>query len=178
MRTEKEISWLLVLMKINELNRSVKETAWDYMDKCAVYDLKDQVLAKILTEHPAELSVELYFVPYLRYCNATKDRAGELMRRDLNRHPFQYYLDQVEPSPYDTEVPHRATVEILVTCAGETFSFHQPANWFTELQFNELQIDLTKLSRKTWVNPIDFNHAMLTKKKAEIEALLQDDGQK
>ena len=61
---KKELTWLFLLMKVNQLNRSVKESGWRYEDKQIVYDLKDRLIQKILTENPKELKTELFYVPY------------------------------------------------------------------------------------------------------------------
>ena len=165
---DNSLKWLLILMRINNLNRSVKESVWNSEDKAAVYDLKDEIIGKILDQRPAELTVELFYVPYYRYSFASKDRAGSLMRRDGSRHPFEYYLAQIELSPEDREEPDRATVEVVVGCMGETFSFHQPLAWFAARG-----TDISGLPRKTWINPADFNHAQLQRIKSEIDSALE-----
>ena len=57
---EKELTWLFLLMKVNQLNRSVKESGWRYEDKQIVYDLKDRLIQKILIDNPKELKTEIF----------------------------------------------------------------------------------------------------------------------
>lgn len=168
MYSDTQFKWFQILMRVNSLNRSVKESPWSSADRTAVYDLKDQIIGKILDERPSELTIELFYVPYYRYCAATKDRAGAIMRQDAGRHPFEYYLNQVELTSEDREDPDRATVEIVITCMGEEFSFHQPAIWCTSRGIN-----VSVLPRKEWINPMDFNHGKLTHIKAEIASILE-----
>lgn len=160
------IQWLLLLTKIDGLNRRVKEPGWQYEDKKAVYDLKDQVMADLLRIRPGELSIELFLVPYYSYSRESKDRAGELMRRDPERKPFEYYLGQITPSSNDIEIPEKATVELLITCEGQEFSFHQPMSWYIAQGG-----DPSALTRKTWISAGNFHHAYLEKMQKEIHDL-------
>ena len=71
-----EKNWLLLLIRINALNRRLKEPGWNYADKDAAYRLKDTVLSKILQSHPEDMKLSMYYVPYVKYSNISKDKAG------------------------------------------------------------------------------------------------------
>ena len=161
---KKELTWLFLLMKVNQLNRSVKESGWRYEDKQIVYDLKDRLIQKILTENPKELKTELFYVPYYKYSTQSKDRAGELMRRDGGRQPFEYYLGQIKPGENDIEIRDKATIEVVVSCMNQTFSFHQPFVWVSELG-----IEVSNIPQKNWMNAENFHHTMLDNEKKDIE---------
>ena len=62
-----ELKWMLLLTKIDGLNRRVKEPGWTFEDKQEVYRLKDSILDYILRSKPEVLSVELFLVPYYSY---------------------------------------------------------------------------------------------------------------
>ena len=164
-----KLKWLFLLMKVNQLNRSVKENGWSYQDKQAVYDIKDRLMEKILKEKPAEIEMRLFFVPYYKYSMYSKDKAGELMRRDGNKYPFEYYLGQIEPEKEDIEIPDKATIEIEISCMNQTFSFHQPLPWI-----EQIGIDTTNIPKKTWMNAETFHHTMLETMKTEIEGLFAE----
>lgn len=164
--TGRETQWLLLLTKIDGLNRRVKEPGWQYEDKQAVYNLKDQVMADLLRIRPEELSIELFLVPYYSYSRESKDRAGELMRRDPERKPFEYYLGQITPGSNDIEIPEKATIEVLITCEGQEFSFHQPMSWYIAQGG-----DPSALTKKAWISAGNFHHAYLEKMQKEIHDL-------
>ena len=167
--TEKttEMKWLLLLTKLDGLNRRVKEPEWDIEDKQEVYRIKDRIMDAVLRAKPEAIEIELYLVPYYAYSQMSKDKAGDLMRRDPERKPFEYYLSQISPGPYDREIPEKATVEIIISCAGQAFSFHQPMNWFIARGG-----DPSVLRKKAWISATNFHHQLLTQKCEEI-ALLQ-----
>ena len=166
--TEKsnEMNWLRLLSVIDGLNRRVKEPGWSYEDKEEVYRLKDSIMESVLEMKPEELTLELYLIPYYAYSEQSKDKAGALMRSDPDRKPFEYYLGQIAPGPYDREIPEKATVEFLITCAGQEFSFHQPLNWYTAHGG-----DSGALTKKVWISSENFHHAFLEKARNDISAL-------
>ncbi len=159
--------WKRILMITDGLNRRVKETGWNYDDKQAVYRIKDRVLTKIMNDKPDELMVSYFYVPYYSYSMKTKDKAGALMRSDTERNPFEYYLSLVEPCEEDTEVPSKATVEVVVKCEDCCFSFHQPMSWY--LQQGGI-VDI--LERKPWISSTNYHHAQLVEQSKLIDELL------
>lgn len=159
--------WLKILINIDKLNRKVKEPGWDYESKQEVYRLKDAVIKKLLTSKPAEVSVRLYYVPYFLYSTETKDRAGQLMRQDTERHPFEYYLSQVPPSANDIEIPEKASVEVVAECMEQTFSFHMPIGKIKECGYSA-----ASLERKAWINQSAFNTILLHDTKEKLLTLL------
>ena len=162
-----DFKWLRILLRINGLNRKLKEPGWIFSDKDKAYELKDMIIQKLLNEKPAEVDIKLYYIPYILYSNESKDKAGNLMRGDAERYPFEYYLAQVEPSPYDREVPEKANVEVVASCLGELFSFHMPIN-----KVEECGYDTSKLERKRWVNASNYNHEMLENIEKEISEII------
>ena len=164
-----ELKWLLLLTKIDGLNRRVKEPGWTFEDKQEVYRLKDSILDYILRCKPEVLSVELFLVPYYSYSRESKDRAGDLMRRDTERKPFEYYLGQISPGVNDIEIPEKATVEFVITCMGQEFSFHQPLSWYTEHGG-----EVSQLSRKAWISASNFHHMFLERMRNEINTLQKE----
>jgi hypothetical protein len=149
---------LELLILIEKANHYVKEGDWNYQDKNAIYALKDRFLIDVCKHRPDGVEIELLYVPYFRYSRETKDRAGDMMRRDVGgNHPFEYYLGQVPPSPMDYEVAGAGNIEILITYKQNTWCFHGP-----ESMAAELHVEVAKLPRKEWVNQRDF-HAMQAK---------------
>ena len=161
--------WVLLLTKLDGINRRVKEPGWFNEDKREVYSIKDELLSYILKEQPGDLDIECSYVPYYMFSQRSKDKAGELMRRDPDRKPFEYYLGQIEPGENDVEVPEKATVEIVITCAGQEFSFHQPVSWFTSNGG-----DLSELNKKAWISADIFHHKFLEKSREEINNLKKE----
>ncbi len=161
-----EMKWFLLLTKIDALNRRVKEPGWMFEDKEDVYHIKDELMEYILLNRPQELAVELFLVPYYLYSMTSKDKAGNLMRNDTEKKPFEYYLSQIAPGPNDIEIPDKATIEVRITCASQEFSFHQPLNWYKAIGG-----DPSKLKKKAWISAGSFNHTLLEKTKCEIESL-------
>lgn len=168
MKNNEEI-WLNILAITDRLNRSVKEGGWDREDERGVYDLKDRIIIRILSDTPACLTTELYYVPYLHYCERSKDKAGALMRADNSRHPFEYYLGQTEPCPDDYEVPGKATVEVRITCLEQSFCFHMP-----EETMKNCGIAVDKLPRKAWISSRDFHHSQFIDLQKQIDQLLKE----
>ena len=165
----KELKWMLLMTKIDGLNRRVKEPGWTFEDKQEVYRLKDSILDYILRCKPEVLSVELFLVPYYSYSRESKDRAGDLMRRDTERKPFEYYLGQISPGVNDIEIPEKATVEFVITCMGQEFSFHQPLSWYTEHGG-----EVSQLRRKAWISASNFHHTFLERIRNEINTLQKE----
>jgi hypothetical protein len=156
-----------LLLLIDKANHYVKEGEWNSFDKDSIYALKDRFLSQIYTRQPKGTEIELFYVPYYKYSRETKDKAGEMMRRDGNKHNFDYYLALIEPSANDYEVPGAGTIEMLITYRNKTWSFH-----LLEDLARRLNIDITKLSRKEWVNQRDFHSIQAKSLKAEAESLL------
>ena len=161
-----EMNWLLLLTKIDGLNRRVKEPGWSFEDKQEVYSMKDRIMEYVIREKPGVLGVDLYLVPYYAYSLASKDKAGDLMRRDTEKKPFEYYLGQIAPGPYDREIPEKATIEIVVTCAWQEFSFHQPMSWYIAQGG-----DPSSLPKKTWISATVFHHQLMEREREEIDRL-------
>lgn len=165
----KETQWLLLLTKLDGLNRRIKEPGWSYQDKQEVYSLKDRLMGYILKNQPQELTVKWSLVPYYAYSQESKDKAGHLMRSDTDSKPFEYYLGQIQPGPNDIEIPEKATVEALITCAGQEYSFHQPLSWYIE------HGGITSgLEKKVWIGANSFHHMYLVKVQKEINDLQRE----
>lgn len=159
--------WFQLLFRMDGLNRRVKEPGWNYEDKQKVYQLKDTVIKRLLTERPEEVQLRLYYVPYYKRSEAAKDQAGRLMRSSAEQQPFAYFLSQVPPGPRDMEIPEKATVEVVATCGGISFSFHMPVE-----TVGQWGIDVAALDRKAWVSSTVFHHDMLCQLEREISGLL------
>ena len=164
-----EMKWLLLLTKLDSLNRRVKEPGWSFEDKQEVYRIKDRMMEFILGEKPEALGVDLYMVPYYAYSQNSKDKAGDMMRRDFDKKPFEYYLSLIPPGPFDREIPEKATVEIVISCAEQIFSFHQPMSWYIAHGGNP-----SSLTKKAWISAINFHHQMLENWKNEIASLQRE----
>lgn len=166
-KEDKSTIWLRLLLNIDKLNRSVKEPGWSYEGKQAVYKLKDEIIRKILIEKPCELSLNLYYVPYYLYSKNTKDKAGAMMRQDLGKHPFEYYLAQMNPTAEDIEVPGKATVEVEVICMEQLFSFHMPSSKVEECGYS-----VDGMRQKAWISQSNFNEILLHNAQMTISSLL------
>lgn len=163
---QKEIVWFQILTLIERLNRSVKEPGWSVEDKDMVYRLKDELMNKILVEKPEECEVTLYYVPYLRYSERTKDLAGDLMRRDGKKHSFDYYLEQIEPTALDVEDPSKATIEVIIKCNEQSFSLHMPVEKLPN------EYNASSLPKKKWISSGEFHHDQLEKAKEQYDKLI------
>ncbi len=163
----KETVWFQILSLVERLNRSVKEPGWSFEDKNTVYKLKDELMNKILIEKPDECEVILYYVPYLRYSERTKDLAGDLMRKDGKKYSFDYYLEQIEPTAADIEEPSKATIEVIVKCNNQRFSLHMPIEKLPN------EYNASELPRKKWVPSAEFHHGQLEKAKEQYGKLLE-----
>lgn len=162
-------TWLKLLMRLERLNRLVKEPGWYEEDRRSAYEIKDAVIRTLLTQRPACLDVSMHYVPYFIYSYATKDKAGALMRADLERLPFEFYLSQVEPSPDDFEDPGRALIEVAVTCLEQRFMFHMPIDKITDCGVNP-----DALPRKKWVPAKDFHRGLYLALSEDISRLLRE----
>lgn len=156
--------WQQLLSSLDRLNRAVKEPGWYPEDREAAYLLKDEILLKLLDERPEEVRLELLYVPYIHYSEASKDKAGRLMRADGKRHSFDYYLQQIEPSDDDVDVPEMALLEMVVMVDESRFCFHIPVR-----KIQNHGVEVGQLPRKQWVSSKDFHRGMLR----ELEELLQ-----
>ena len=166
-RAEPAISWNKLLRLVDAFNRRIKEPGWRYEDKQEVYRLKDLMLKRLLTGKPSCVGMRLWYVPYFRYSQETKDRAGDLMRRDRNQFDFEYYLSQVPPSEGDREDPNKAMVELQAVCLGDSFSFHMPLRLA-----EECGVDPAALPRRPWIDAPEFHHGILAEAAPVIRALL------
>ena len=167
--SEGAYAWHKLLSLVDFFNRRIKEPGWGYEDKQVFYQLKDRMLKRIIQNHPRCIEVSLYYIPYIQYSSETKDRAGELMRRERNQYSFEYYLTQVPPTVDDIEIPNKAMVELQANCLGETYCFHMPA----ELA-DGCGIISSELPRKEWVAAPEFHHNMLVEAEPIIESLLDE----
>ena len=100
-------SWYDALVLVERLNRSVKEPGWNSSDVQRVYEIKDQFLKLLLEKKPEDVEISLFYCPYMRYSERTKNLAGEMMRADGKRFSFEFYLQQVQPCELDLEDPLR-----------------------------------------------------------------------
>lgn len=161
--------WLQLLIRVDGLNRRVKEPGWNYEDKQKVYQLKDMVIKRLLMTRPAEVQLQLYYVPYYKYSEATKDKAGRLMRSSMEKLPFEYFLSQIPPCAQDMELPEKALVEVVAACNGFSFSFHMPV-----AVVRECGIDTASLNRKVWISAHNFHHELLREQECTITQLLAE----
>ena len=164
---ELEASWQKLLHLIEYFNRRIKEPGWLADDKQAIYSMKDQMLKTLLLKRPPCVELTLFYVPYILYSAATKDRAGQMMRQDGNRYGFEYYLSQIPPTESDREVPEKALIELQAVCMKEQFSFHMPVELAAQCG-----IDWKTLSRKPWVAAPEYFHSLLAEAEPVIKSLL------
>lgn len=155
----KENLWYQLLVLVDRLNRSVKEPGWRYEDTQSAYRMKDMVIEKLLREKPAQAPFQLFYCPYIRYSEHSKNAAGALMRADGNKYSFEYYLNQVPPSEFDREDPFKSSYEMVVQCCGQAFSFHFPSALLTE------EYRTQSIPKKNWVPAPDFHHQQLVEAK-------------
>ncbi|MBR3454373.1 MAG: hypothetical protein IKH26_03525 [Bacteroidaceae bacterium] len=158
---------LKLLTLFERANHYVKDGGWYEIDKSELYSLKDQFLTKFYKNKPEGVEIELLYVPYLKYSSETKDKAGDMMRADANKQPFEFYLSQIQPCAKDIEVPGKATIEMLISYKGRTWCFHMP-----EQLTSSWGVDVNRLKRKVWVNSRDFHSQQFKLIKAEAESLL------
>ena len=169
MISEAAFAWHKLLSLVDFFNRRIKEPGWKYEDKQVFYQLKDRMLKRIMQNPPRCLEVSMYYIPYIQYSSETKDRAGELMRRDRNQYSFEYYLAQIPPTADDIEIQGKAMVELQTNCLWETYCFHMPAELAAECG-----IISDELPRKKWVAAPEFHHNMLMEAEPIIESLLDE----
>jgi hypothetical protein len=150
------------------MNHSIKNEKWSDEDKNEFYKLKDDFLKTLFVDKPWNMIIYLYYIPYFRYCTATKDNAGELMRKDSNKMPFEYYLLQVKPSKLDVEIKERSTVEMKIEYLDTHFSFHIPA-----MKVKDWDIDLNDIPRKVWISNKDYRETRLNNFKQEVDLLIK-----
>ena len=118
---------------------------------------------------PEEVNVQTYYVPYYKYSERSKDKAGALMRSDTEHKPFEYYLSLVEPGPGDIEVPDKATVEFEIECRGMEFSFHQPVGWYIAQGG-----DVNGLEKKAWISATEFHHSILESYEKKLKGIFDE----
>lgn len=158
---------LKLLTLFERANHYVKEGEWYESDRSELYALKDKFLTKFYKNKPEGVEIELMYVPYMKYCQETKDKAGQLMRADGNKQSFEYYLAQVKPYSEDIEIPEKATIEMLITYIGRTWCFHIP-----QRLVSDWKLVISQLKRKVWMNGKDFHSQQFMLIKAEAEHLL------
>ena len=166
---ESTFAWHKLLSLVDYFNRRIKEPGWRYEDKQVFYQLKDRMLKRIMQNPPRCLEVSMYYIPYIQYSSETRDRAGELMRRDRNQYNFEYYLTQVPPTADDIEIPEEAMVELQANCLRETYCFHMPVRLA-----EECGIIPSEMPRKEWIAAPEFHHKMMEEAKPIIESLLDE----
>ena len=159
--------FLKLLTLFERANHYVKEGDWYENDKRELYALKDRFLTAVYRNPVEGAKINLLYVPYYRYCNETKDKAGAMMRADGNKQPFEYYLSQIQPTSNDIEVPGKATLEMLIEYKGRVWCFHIP-----EHLTSDWGVDTSKLKRKVWMNGRDFHAQQFQLIKKEAEELL------
>ena len=164
----KEALWMRILGLVDGLNRRVKEPGWSNDDIRKSYDLKDKVIEILIKNEPEEINLHMYYVPYYKYSESAKDKAGALMRKDIERKPFEYYLSLVEPGPNDIELPDKAMVEIVAECNGVEYSFHQPIEWYKAHGGT-----VEGMEKKAWISAPEFHHSLLEDYSREINSILK-----
>lgn len=143
--------WFKLLSLFEQSNHQIQNSEWSEVEISDFYSAKDQFLELLVKLKLRNLKVNLYYIPYFKYCNLTKDKAGILMRNDSSKKPFEYYLSLVEPCSYDKELMDKATIELEILSETKIFSFHIPfeksKNW---------DIDLSKIPKKPWISRSEF----------------------
>ena len=143
--------WYNLISLFEKSNHQIQEGEWSQEGISDFYLAKDQFLELIVKLNPKYLKINLYYIPYFKYCNLTKDKAGILMREDSSRKPFEYYLAHVEPCNYDKELLDKATIELEIVSESKMFSFHIPVE-----KTNNWNIDLITLPKKPWISKKEF----------------------
>jgi hypothetical protein len=161
--------WFKLLTLFEQANHLVKEGDWFEEDKKVFYSLKDTFLDLLIKQGSEQLRINLLYVPYFKYSTITKDKAGDLMRSDYNKMPFEYYLSKIEPCDLDIEIPEKATVEMEVICENRQFCFHIPLNKTTGWN-----IDYETLSKKIWLSSKEFHRNQMKSIKNEINELMNE----
>ena len=156
-----------MLSIFDRMNHSIKNEKWSDEDKNEFYKLKDDFLKTLFVDKPWNMIIYLCYIPYFRYCTATKDKAGELMRKDGNKMPFEYYLSQVKPSEHDVEIKERSTVEMKIEYLDTHFSFHIQA-----MKVKDWDIDINDIPKKVWISNKDYRKTRLSNFKQEVNSLM------
>jgi len=162
-------TWLKLIFMMDKGNHVVKEGFISEENKIDFYSLKDDFLNRLIKNTPPFISLSLKYIPYYKYSNQTKDKAGDLMRSDYNKKPFEYYLGLVEPSVYDIEIKEKATIEVIVTIENMEFSFHIPYQKTTGWN-----ISIDDIPQKTWISNKEFKKDALEVLKTEIVSLMKE----
>jgi hypothetical protein len=166
-----KLLWLNALRQFDYINHIIKSGSWFEEDQRSFYKLKDEFLSKLYYKASKEksLSIRLLYVPYFLYSSDTKKRAGQLMLQDQDkdRKPFDYYLDMVESSSNDIELPSRASIEMEVTLDKEVFVFHIP-----QQKTIDWGIDINKLGRKKWISGREYHRMQYLTIKKQLRGLL------
>lgn len=159
--------FLKLLTLFERANHYVKEGDWYESDRLELYALKDRFLTAVHNKQISGTKIDLLYVPYYLYCRETKDKAGEMMRADGNKMPFEYYLSQIQPSTNDIEIKEKATIEMLIEYRGRTWCFHIP-----QYLTSDWGLETSKLKRKVWMNGRDFHSQQFKLIKEEAAELL------
>lgn len=149
--------YLRLLTLIDKANHLIKEVNYSEEEINNFYLIKDNFLNELVSNTPPFIKLEFSYVPYYKYSNQTKDKAGDLMRKDYPKKPFEFYLSLIEPSDNDIEIQEKATIEVEVIIDKMNFSFHVP--YFKTSHWN---IDFNKMTKKSWVSNKEFNKKQLS----------------
>ena len=159
--------WFKLLTLFDKANHLVKERDSIEKDNSSFYELKDHFLDLIVKKNPEELRIKFFNVPYFKYSDTTKDKAGDLMRSDNKKKPFEYYLSKVEASEYDIEIQEKATIELEIICKNRLFSFHIP-----QKKTLSWGLDYNSMEKKTWISGKEFHKNQMNSIKKEINELM------
>ena len=169
MSNELTDKWFKLLTLLDQTDYLIKEGDWYIEDKMEFYELKDKFLSYVIENRPAELPLEVYYLPYYKYSKQTKDKAGEIMRGDDTWRPFEYYLAIVGPSKHDIEITEKATIEVEITYDGRVFSFLVPLT--KTIDWN---LDIDELPRKAFLSGKEFHREKFSKIKLELNELMDE----
>jgi len=157
-----------MLSLFDRMNHSIKNEKWSDEDKDEFYKLKDDFLKMLFKDKPWNMIIYLYHIPYFRYSAETKDKAGEMMRKNGNKMPFEYYLSKVKPSLHDIEIKEKATVEMEIEYINTHFSFHIQA-----MKVKDWDIDINDIPKKVWISNKDYRKTRLNDFKKEVNSLMK-----
>lgn len=159
--------WLKLIVLIDKANHRVKENEITEEVRNNFYKLKDEFLDFIVNKTPSFIELSFSYVPYFKYSRQTKDKAGDLMRKDFSKKPFEYYLSQIEPSNEDIEIIEKATIEVDINIQGLSFNFHIPY-----LKTTNWSININELEKKYWISTKEHNNILMSDLISQINYLL------
>lgn len=121
--------WLRLLTIVSQFDALLNEVGGRSTDKETLRAMKSELVQTLLTEEPDFITVDVYYLPaYSVYSEQTKAAANKLMKEDLERNSYMYYLMQVEPCKDNIEDKSKSTAEISAECDGKRFYFTIPAS--------------------------------------------------